>query len=347
MSEDRPGDRMTQRGPRDSRRVWLAMEADRWVVTAALVVVVFVSLVVAGTLLPSSAYALLTAGDPHETLFNALVGATITGVTLVLTLSQLVLSQELGAAGDQRERMEGAAAFRSDVADAVGMDVAPPEPAGFLRALVAATREQAEDLRAATPGGEAGDAVETYTDDIIQNADTVVSQLEGAEFGKFEVVRAALDYNYSLKIYAGQRLRADYGDELSERADETLADLVETLRLFGPAREHFKTLYFQWELSELSRTLLYAAVPALVVSMGALLLFDPAGYPGSTLGVNHALVVVSAAATVASLPFLLLLSYIVRIVTVTKRTLSIGSFILRETDSSDPEQLDESGTGEG
>jgi len=340
MSDDQPSDEMGERGQRDSRRVWLAMDADRRAVTAGLLAVVFVALVAAGTLLPTSAYALLTAGDPHETLFNALVGATITGVTLVLTLSQLVLSQELGAVGDQRERMEGAVSFRSDVADAVGMDVAPIEPSAFMRALVARTREHAERLRDAAPGGEAGDAVATYTDELVENAEAVESQLEDAEFGKFEVVRAALNYNYSWKIYAGERLRADHGDALSEDADETLAALVETLRLFGPAREHFKTLYFQWELSELSRTLLYAAVPALVVSMGALLWFNPAGYPGTTLGVNHALLVVSAAATVASLPFLVLLSYIVRVVTVTKRTLSIGSFVLRETDRSEMDELD-------
>ena len=343
MSDDQPSDEMEERGSRDSRRIWLAMDADRNLVAAGLLVVVFVSLVVAGTLLPTSAYALLTAGDPHETLFNALVGATITGVTLVLTLSQLVLSQELGAVGDQRERMEGAASFRSDVADAVEMDVAPTEPSAFMRALVAQTREQAERLRDATPGGEAGDALESYTDDVVRNADMVIGQLEDAEFGTFDVVRSALNYDYSWKIYAGQRLRADYGDDLSEDADDTLADLVETLQLFGPAREHFKTLYFQWELSELSRTLLYAAVPALVVSMGALLLFDPAGYPGTTFGLNHALLVVSAAATVASLPFLVLLSYIVRIVTVTKRTLSIGSFVLRETESSELDELDREG----
>ncbi|MFB6270208.1 MAG: hypothetical protein ABEH83_09710, partial [Halobacterium sp.] len=104
--------------------------------------------------------------------------------------------------------------------------------------------------------------------------------------------------------------------------------------LFGPAREHFKTLYFQWELSELSRQLLYAAVPALAAAIAALLLFDPAQFPGATLGVSHALVVVSAAATVAVLPFALLLAYILRIITVTKRTLSIGPFVLRETDRS-------------
>ncbi|MFB6270838.1 MAG: hypothetical protein ABEH83_12910 [Halobacterium sp.] len=329
---DRPSDRMRERVPRSSTWFWLVLDADRRAVAGGLLAVLFVAVVAAGTLAPTPAYVLLTEGDPHETLFNALVAATITGVTLVLTLSQLVLSQELGAAGDQRDRMEGAMSFRADAADAAGMDVAPTEPSAFLRGLVAATQEQANALADAAPGGEAGDAVQTYVDNVTGNADAVADQLEGAQFGDFDVVWAALNYNYSWKMYAGERIRSEYGDELSADADAALGDLLDTLELFGPAREHFKTLYFQWELSDLSRTLLYAAVPALAASIVGLLAFNPAQFPGSTLGVNHALVVVSATATVAVLPFAILLSYVLRIVTVTKRTLSIGPFILRETE---------------
>ncbi|MGB9964864.1 hypothetical protein [Halobacterium sp. CBA1126] len=333
-SEDKPSDRMRERVPRNSRWFWVVLDADRRAVAGGLLVVLFCSMVVAGTLLPTPAYALLTDGDPHETLFNALVGSTITGVTLVLTLSQLVLSQELGAVGDQRDRMEGAMEFREDAANAAGMDVAPTEPSAFLRGLVAATREQADALADAAPDGETGDAVQRYVDNLTGNARAVTDQLEGAQFGDFDVVWAALNYNYSWKIYAGERLRSEHGDALGEDADDALSDLLDTLALFGPAREHFKTLYFQWELSDLSRTLLYAAVPALAVSIVAVLLLDPSAHPGSTLGVSHALVLVSASATVAVLPFTILLAYILRIVTVTKRTLSIGPFILRETERS-------------
>jgi len=332
--QSQPDDQMRERGPGSNRWTWVVLDADRNVVAGGLLVVLFASIVAVGSLLPTPAYVLLTEGDPHETLFNALVGSTITGVTLVLTLSQLVLSQELGAAGDQRERMEGAMAFRADAADAAGMDVAPTEPSAFLRGLVTATREQADRLVDAAPDGEAGDDIRTFTDNVAENADEVTTQLDGAEFGTFDVVRAALNYNYSWKLFAGKRLRAEYGDALSGPADSALSELVETLELFGPAREHFKTLYFQWELSELSRALLYVAVPALGVSIGALLLFNPAAYPGQLFGVNHALLVVSAAATISVWPFALLLAYILRIVTVTKRTLSIGPFILRETDRS-------------
>ncbi|MFB6072075.1 MAG: hypothetical protein ABEJ88_03815 [Halobacterium sp.] len=346
--DGQPSDRMRERVPQSSKRFWVVLDADRRGVAAGILAVVFCSMVAVGTLLPTPVVELLTRGDPHETLFNALVGSTITGVTLVLTLSQLVLSQELGAVGDQRDRMEGAMSFRQDAADAVGVDVAPTEPSAFLRSLVEATREQAQELAAAAPdGGDAGDAVDTYVSNLAGNADAVTDQLEGAQFGEFDVVWAALNYNYSWKIYAGERILASYGDDLGDEATAALEDLLDTLGLFGPAREHFKTLYFQWELSNLSRTLLYAAVPALAVAISALVFFDPRAHPGATLGVSHALLVVSAATTVAVLPFAILLAYILRIVTVTKRTLSIGPFILRETDRSGEVDFAESGDGGG
>jgi hypothetical protein len=48
--------------------------------------------------------------------------------------------------------------------------------------------------------------------------------------------------------------------------------------------------------------------------------------------VSHALLVVSVAATVAVVPFAILLAYVLRLVTVAKRTLSVGPFVLRTTD---------------
>ncbi|MFB6301314.1 MAG: hypothetical protein ABEH78_00400 [Haloferacaceae archaeon] len=338
-----PEDTMRERVPESWWRVWLVLDADRRAVTGMLLVGVFLALVAAGAAHPTPARTLLSRGDPIETLFQALVAATITGVTLVLTLSQLVLSQELGAVGDQRERMEESLSFRRDVEGVTDAAVSPAEPSAFLRALVRATETRATALAAAVDGNGDRDAngdatlaerVDAYVDDVVGNADAVTDQLEGATFGEFDVVWAALNYNYSWKIYAGRRIRTDHADELSDEADEALGALLDVLELFGPAREHFKTLYFQWELSQLSRTLLYAALPALTVAIGALLLLDPRALPGATLGVSHTLLVVALAVTVALVPFAVLLAYVLRIVSVTKRTLAIGPFILRETDRS-------------
>jgi hypothetical protein len=207
--------------------------------------------------------------------------------------------------------------------------VSPAAPAAFLRELVETTRGRAEALGAASDDP----AVAAYVERVIGNAETVIERLEDAQFGEFDVVRAALDYDYSWKLVVGRRLAAD---GLDEEAAAALEALLDALELFGPAREHFKTLYFRWELADLSRAMLYAAVPAIVVAAGALLYLDPADLSGATAGVAHAPVVVALATTAAVVPFALLLSYVVRIVTVTKRTLSVGPFVLRETGRSDP-----------
>ncbi|MUW13892.1 hypothetical protein GJ633_03885 [Halorubrum sp. CBA1125] len=315
--------------------------ADRRLVAAGILAVVFCAVVAAGALHPVPAGRLLARGDPSETIFNALIGSTITGVTIVLTLSQLILSQELGAVGDQRERMDGALRFREDVADALDRPATPAEPAAFLRALVEGIRDRALDLSSAVETGTDGDltdddraGIDAYVEAVAGDADAVADRLAGAEFGTFGALSAALEYNYSRKLHDGQLLRGRDGDRLPEAARSELDRLLELLELFGPAREHVKTLYFQWELSNLSRALLVVSVPALAAAISALAFLDPRDVTTATLGVDHALLLVAGAATVAIAPFALLLSYVLRIVTVTKRTLSIGPFVLRDDEGS-------------
>jgi len=335
---DQPGDTMRERAGRSAWLLYLLLDANRWVVAGILSAVLFLSLVAAGVAHPVPTQTLVTTGDPIETLFQALVTGIITAVTLVLTLSQLVLSQELGAAGDQRDRMAGAMEFRDDVADVLGTAISPAEPSAFLRSLVRATGEQARDIDDRLDhdalDAELTELLSTYLDSITGNADAVTEQLDGANFGEFDVLKAALNYNYSWKLYAGRRITESYADQLPDDLTTRLDRLNRTLELFGPAREHFKTLYFQWELSNLSRTLLYISIPALAVTISSLLFLNPADFAGVTLGVADSLYLVAAAVTISMLPFTLLLAYILRIVTVTKRTLSIGPFILRETDRS-------------
>jgi len=62
------------------------------------------------------------------------------------------------------------------------------------------------------------------------------------------------------------------------------------------------------------------------------LFFNDATYRVVIFDVETLVFVIAAAATISLVPFLVLLAYVVRIATVTKHTLSIGPFILRETD---------------
>lgn len=333
-SGDAPSDLLRERAEQNRLKLWLLLEADRWVVTGVLLMIVFIALVGMGYYYPTTETA-IRSSDSIDTLFQGLLTATITGVTLVLMLNQLVLSQELGAVDDQRERMEGAMQFRQDVSDTISAPVSPAQPAQFLRALVQVAGARARTLRDTiedTVNEDIGTEIEEYTTSLIENADRVSNGLDDARFGNFDVLSSALNFNYSWKIFTGRRIYEQYDEALDEDGREALAGLIEVLELFGPAREHFKTLYFQWDLINLSRRILVAAIPALLVSVIMIVFFNHSTYNVVIFDIETLVAVIAIATTIAVSPFLILLAYVMRIATVTKHTLSIGPFILRETD---------------
>ncbi|WP_323173234.1 hypothetical protein [Natrialba sp. PRR66] len=316
-------------------RMWLLLRVNRLALTGAILVLIFVILIGTSQLGFAPHRWIVDTQGSIAFIFSSFIGAIITGTSIVVTINQLVLSQELGAIGSQRSRMEEATTFREDTEDTISEDISPPEPGAFLYELVDGVQERAGELESAVSESrdeELRSTVDEYTNDIRQNAETVKDNLEDAQFGTFEVLWGALQYNYSRKIYDARSIQVDHADSLSDEAEENLEDVISTLRLFAPAREHFKTLYFQWELINLSRVLLYVAISALTV-MGALLMYvDASSFPGVTLGIDNLVWVSSMGFVVGLSPFVLFTTYILRIVTVAKRTLAMGPFILRESE---------------
>ena len=326
-SDDSGGDR--------GLRAWVVMKLNRWVLTGAILFVVFVSLVALSFAGLSPLEDLAEDGDALQNIFSSMIGPIITGVTLVVTIGQVVLSQELGAVGDQRERMQEAIDFRQDIESAVNLDTSPPEPAAFLREMVAGTENRAENLREVMEDErdeELQEKIEEYVADLDENAETVREGLEDSQFGTFEVIWSALNFGYSRKIFDARKIREDHQESLSEDANDAIDEMIETLKLFGPAREHFKTLYFQWELINLSRAILYAAIPALTVVAGMRMYVDVDAVSGATMGIDNLVLLTSGAFTVSLIPFVILLTYVLRIATVAQRTLAMGPFILRESE---------------
>lgn len=324
-------------GERRSRiRLYLLLNFNRLLFTALLAGGLFVFLVVFETLTIPSFHSYMVQMDPTRYVFQAFITALITGVTLVVTITQLVLSQEIGPLGTQRERMSGSMSFRDDVENIFNA-ASPPEPGAFLRALVENSSNRAQTLReqvAGNPNDDLEQRVDQLADSIVDNAEVVSDELENRTFGEYAVVKAALDYNYSWKIYQARRIRDTYADDFSDEAFRTLIHLIDILSFFGPAREHIKTLYFEWELVELSRGILYISIPALAVMSAFAMYLAPASFPGTTLGVANLVWVTSAGITIGSLPFLFLATYILRLATIARRTLAIGPFILRDSERS-------------
>ncbi|QRV16459.1 hypothetical protein [Haloterrigena salifodinae] len=336
MSDSDSSGVLGQRAGVGGPRLWVLLRLNRWLFTAAVLVIVFAVLVGANLFGLAPHRVLVERHNATFWIFSGFIGAIITGTSIVVTINQLVLSQELGAVGEQRDRMQEAMNFRRDIEDSLeDEDVTPPEPAAFLYELVDGVEEEAEDFEQAVSddhSDELQEKVSDYVDDTTENARVVKDDLKDAQFGTFDVIWNALNFNYSRKIYDARKIRADHDDDLSEDADDEIDEMIKILKFFGPAREHFKTLYFQWELINLSRALLYVSVPALTVMALLMMYIDGTAFPGTFLGIDNLVWVTSAGFVIGIAPFVIFIVYILRIATVAKRTLAMGPFILRESD---------------
>ena len=324
---------MRERSGETRLKVWLFLRGNRVVVTGLLAMLIFGVFVLGGTVFYQNFLTDVQAQDTIETLFSTMISAIITGVTLVLTISQIVISQENGPLGDQRERMSNTMDFRDYTEELTGSPT-PPDPSAFLRALILESKDHAEQLRESIADNDNDDLrgeVDEFTNSLIENADTVSSRLDGKSFGSFDVLSGALDYNYGWKVFQTERIADTYTDDLSAESFETLDELKTVLTMFGPAREHVKTLYFEWELISLSQMILYLSVPALIVAGFMTTFLGGSSLSGVVLGVSVLVWVTSISFVITCLPFLLLISYIARIATIAKRTLAIGPFILRDS----------------
>lgn len=324
---------MRERAGESRIKLWLLLRANRLLVTAVLALAVFVVFIGSVTILPPPLIPKLSSSDTIGTMFSTMISAVITATTLVVTIGQLVLSQENGPLGDQRARMEDSMDFRDYTEELVGTP-SPADPSAFLRSLINVSQDKAEAVRDGLKDIDSDQLqweVDEFTQSLIGNSETVRDQLDGAKFGTFDVLFAALNYNYGWKIFQVERILHDHEEDLGQSENELLNDLKTALSMFGPAREHIKTLYFEWALVTLSQLILYASIPALLVAGIMLTVVDAGTLPGSTLGIENMTWLIGAAFTVTLTPFLLFASYISRIVTIAKRTLAIEPLILRDS----------------
>ncbi|MFD1512857.1 hypothetical protein [Halomarina rubra] len=323
-------DRLRERTDVNTYLFWVLLSLNRWVLVAALALVVFASFMLFGVAKPVLLREMMTTSDMVETVFSGLVGAIITSTTLVVSINQLVLSQEIGSLGTQRSRMDTTMDFYQNTDELFG-DVTPANPAVFLRKLIETCEQRADVLREVV--GETDDddlraRVDAYVDDLKENADTAYGELDDADFGSFAVVSPALDFNYARKMHDIRRLGEAYETELTEPQRTAFREMLEAVTMFGPVREYIKVLYIQWALVKLSRAILYASIPALIVAGGMVVFVDATTFGGTILGLETTLWVVSAAFALSVTPFLVFTAYILRLATLARQTLTVGPLIL-------------------
>lgn len=330
-----PADTMQERTGESEVRMWFLITANRWIVTGILSLTMFGLVVLFNVVGPTNVQRILGSQEVGN-VFGSVIIAIVTGVSLILAIAQLVLSEQMGPLGEKRNEMRNQIEFRDNVEKQIDADVSPAAPSAFLRALIGAVSSQARTLKDVVEDNDNDTDVDTYAlveyaESIIDHGETVGEELENTTFGSFEVIMPVLDYNYSWKIVAGRRIQAEYAGSITEEAEEALEELIGSLRFFAPAREYFKMIYFQWEINNIARGVLYASIPSLAIAAYMILAFDPHQVSGYTLALHNRYLFVGTVYTVSLLPFTVVLAYILRIVTVTQRTLALGPFILRET----------------
>ena len=163
---------MRERVGESRTRLWFLITANRWLITGIITVVSYILLVLLVTVGPSSIQKFLTT-DAAGGVFTSVIIATVTSVTLILPISELVLSSEIAPLGEQRQRMQRATDFREDVEEVAGIGTSPSEPSRFLQTLIALVETRATTLNEAVTEStnlDGYDDIVTYSDGIIEHS---------------------------------------------------------------------------------------------------------------------------------------------------------------------------------
>ena len=234
-----------------------------------------------------------------------------------------------------RERIEELREYRRDVEETTETAPSPVLPTEFLATVVSAIESDAASLRehaTAELDGESRAAIVSFADAVSDDARRAESILERSERGRVNAILSVLDYPYSRQLYEARRFRTDGSVPVTPGVDAALETLTDTLESFSVARTHFRTTYTQRVLAQVSRQLLLVGVPALLATFVLGLSstpFDP------SLLERYRLAFSSGLFAVALSPFAVLFAYILRIATVSERTIAVGPFVSR------PNEFDE------
>lgn len=263
-------------------------------------------------------------------VYSGLITGNFTLITVVVSINQLLLSRELQTPGELRTQIENVIEYRRDVEGAAD-EIAPVQPLGFLRLLVEATREQAQRLG----GFSRNDAVQAGGDELASEATRLTEQMDQidtllreSETGTINVLLTLLRTNYAQEINRLRIIKERFEEELSPPVHDSIDEVIDRLQEIDVARQYFKAIYFQQELSSLSRILLYVGLPAVAIATATLLVLTlPASEPEA---IRHVDVLLPVSLAIGFLPLSILCSYILRTATVTNLTAATLPFTTPE-----------------
>ncbi|WP_227377163.1 hypothetical protein [Haladaptatus halobius] len=309
---------------------WILVEGNRLIITIGGSTLIFVLLLI----LSRFGVIAFTNEDSVTRMASGMIAGTFSLVTLVVSVNQLILSQEFSPAGDFRDRLDGVREFRQDIEETSGVPAAPAAPSRLLTLLATAIQHRANALATALDDHDD----EEYQTQAVRFANGVAASTEQIDESldqtgetAFDTISTAIRYDNVWQLYAAKHLR-NGAPSLSDGTIQKFDDLVELLQLFSVAQEHFKTIYLQQELTRFSQLTIYYGIPAVLAAVLITILYGDFG--GATINILYLPYVTSFLATLVFVPLVLLAAYILRTTTLTRRSAAIGP-ILPEKDPSE------------
>jgi hypothetical protein len=273
-------------------------------------------------------------------LYSALTGGNFTLITIVLSINQLVISQQLDGPGGLRQEIQDTNEYRESVLETLDQDVAPVTPTEFLDMLLIATQEeldllQEDSLEQWNNNDEESDDIdlEEVVTALQTHIDHVNSLLERSDVGIFQALSVTLNTNYSQEIYKVRQFKTTHENHLSEETNDALDNLAVRLQQIDVTRQYLKTLFMQNELSKLSRHLLYVGVPAILTSI--LMLQTFAATSQALFSPQELVAYVPLTSTISVAPLAVLFAFMLRISMVSERTVAITPFTTTKQETTD------------
>lgn len=301
-----------------SPREWLLVTGDRRLVTLLLVSVL-------GTLSLATmltGFVPLRSETPILFLLFALIAANFTLIAIVTSLGQFVLSRRLESPGEIRRKINENIAYREDVSGTVGVDVTPVTPDGFFRILYQNVTEELTTIERRFSEGrtkQAREELRELVDGLTEHAEFVVGLLDRPSAGLKHALFTSLSADYEQYAHRTWHLQTDHSGEFTERLEDPLAQLIETIEHIEVASRAFKTVFIESEVAELARYLLYVGLPVQILAVLVMLLYTASGTQ-PTVTQETLQVLIPGVIVGGFTPFLLLCSYVVRLTVVARRT---------------------------
>ncbi|WP_247731333.1 hypothetical protein [Halovivax limisalsi] len=328
-------------GPLVRGREWFLLDGDRLVVATLLSVAIFLSVLV----LEAVGIISFTNANSMTRVASGMIAGTFSLVTLVVSINQLILSREFVAAGTAEDRLEGVESFREQVATLASAPAAPAAPAQLLELLAETIARRATALESMVDGADAvvRTPIRRYVAELTRETDQLDDALDRTSFSSFDALSLSARFDDDWFRYAGSYLRAAHDEALSDDATAAFDDVLTGLRLFAVAREHFMTTYLQRELTRFSQLTIVVGVPSILSAV--LLGFFYADITGPTVSFGVFPYVVSTVVAIVFAPVSLLVAYILRTATITRRTASTGPMMPTKDPDEGPFDVTESDGG--